>query len=128
MNLCRYPKVVVQELRGEVCPVGPDNIVQFRIDPEASENFGILQWFEDGAVQLCRKVDFAFHSVAELEAQHVTLYVTGINKAIAHSSTPRKRLNSGITKGYAGEEWEAIPCGCRDESRSSTGKTRGSHG
>ncbi len=55
---------VVQELRGDVRTVGPDQGLPHRVQSELLEEGSIVQRLENGAVQHGPEIDFAGRAVA----------------------------------------------------------------
>ena len=81
MLLCRNAYSLMQELRREICSVGPDNRVELRMQANTAKGGEIAERLEDGAVQLAAQVDFASEAITETQPDHVVSDVSGVDEA-----------------------------------------------
>jgi hypothetical protein len=65
-----YLDAGVQELRGEVRTVRPDDGVKLWVKDEGTEVGGVPKRLEDGAIELAGQIDLTARAVAEAEPQH----------------------------------------------------------
>jgi hypothetical protein len=76
----------VQELRGEIRTVRPDDRVQLRIEPELPEKSRVLERDEHLTLQLGGEIDLSLGSIREPHQDHVVPHVMGLRQSWDHTS------------------------------------------
>jgi len=75
---------VVQELLCKICPVGPDQRVEFGVNSKLLKRGEIPQWLKDWPLQSRLEIDLAGSAVTESKPYHVTANVARLDDVVVH--------------------------------------------